>query len=85
MSSLTLASDADCSTDVGPYLATMSTNPMQPPLKPPRKKKAPTLRDSDWEPYRTRLTELYNSQTTLKQIRKIMEDDYNFHAEYVCC
>jgi hypothetical protein len=60
----------------------MATNSMQPPPKP-RKPKARTLRDSDWDPYRTRLTELYTSGTTLKDMKKIIEEEFNFHAEYV--
>jgi hypothetical protein len=71
--------------DFGFNSGRMSTNSMQLAAKLPRKRKAPTLRDSDWDPYRAHFTELYNSGTTLKEIKKIMEDDYDFHAEYVHC
>jgi hypothetical protein len=56
---------------------------MQPPPKP-RKSRARTLCDSDWKPYRARLTELYTSEMTLKDMKKMIEEEFNFHAEYVC-
>jgi hypothetical protein len=55
---------------------------MQPPAKA-RKRKAPTLRDSDWEPYRKRLTELYTAGMLLKDLKEQMEVEFNFFAEYV--
>jgi len=45
---------------------TMSLALMQPPLKP--RKKAPTLRDADWEPHRVLITELYAPGKTLKDV-----------------
>lgn len=55
---------------------------VQPPTKP-RKRKAPTLRESDWEPYKDRITDLYTSGAPLKRVREAMEADFGFHAEYV--
>jgi hypothetical protein len=52
----------------------------QPPTKP-RKRKAPTLRDSDWEPYRERFTELYTAGLSLKDLKEQMEVEFHFFAE----
>jgi hypothetical protein len=30
------------------------------------------------------LTELYTSEMTLKDMKKMIEEEFNFHAEYVC-
>lgn len=53
---------------------------MLPPAKT-RKNKAPTLRDSDWEPYRDRITKLYTNKTPLKQVKEMMETEFGFIAE----
>jgi hypothetical protein len=53
---------------------------MLPPAKP-RKKKAPTLRESDWEPYKDRITKLYASKTSLKVVKEILEAETAFSAE----
>lgn len=46
-----------------------------------RKKKATTLHDSDWEPFKKRIVELHNSHWPLKKIQQIMEKDFGFRAE----
>jgi hypothetical protein len=58
----------------------MFTNSKQPALKPPRKTKAPTLRDADWEPHRLRLTQLHKLGLKLDEIMQAMEAEYGFHA-----
>ncbi|KAH5063199.1 hypothetical protein HBH96_061220 [Parastagonospora nodorum] len=57
----------------------MSPTSMQPPPKP--RKKAPTLRDADWEPHRVLITELYTSGKTLKDVIVIVKAETGFHAE----
>jgi hypothetical protein len=59
-----------------------SANSMQPPTKP-RKPKARTLRDSDWEPCRERFTELYTGGMSLKDVMHHMEVEFNFFAQCV--
>lgn len=53
---------------------------MLPPPKP-RKRKAPTLRESDWEPYRERITELYATKMPLKVVKHTIESETGFCAE----
>jgi hypothetical protein len=56
---------------------------MGPPSKP-RKPKAPTLRADDWEPYKARIIELHIEQNVpLPKVRDIIEQEFNFKAEYV--
>jgi hypothetical protein len=52
---------------------------MQPP--PKSRKKAPTLRDDDWEPHKTLITRLYTSGTTLSDVMDIVKTETGFHAE----
>lgn len=59
----------------------MSTNLMPPPPKT-RKRKAPTLRESDWAPCKDRVLELYTLGTTLNEVRDTIEAEFGFHAEY---
>ena len=59
---------------------------MNPPSRP-RKRKAPTLRAEDWEPYKARIMELHNLPLT--EIKDKIEQEYGFKAEcvlsLVCC
>jgi hypothetical protein len=49
----------------------------------PRKKKAPTLRESDWEPVKDRFIELYTTGTSLQETKELIETEFvGFHAEY---
>jgi hypothetical protein len=57
----------------------MSADSFQPQSRS-RKKKAPILRDHDWEPHKDRIMEL-RTKKTLKQIKEIMELESGFHAE----
>jgi hypothetical protein len=51
---------------------------------PPRRKKAQTLRDKDWEPFRTRVFELHiTNGLPLKEVKAVMQREYGFSAEYV--
>lgn len=64
----------------------LPTNPPTPqPNTPPnrsRKKKAPTLREIDWEPYKKRIIQLLQEKRTLKEIKLTIEAEYNgFRAE----
>lgn len=48
-----------------------------------RKAKAPTLRDSDWEPHKDRILELYSQQNMDAQsLQRILSEERGFHAEY---
>jgi len=60
----------------------MFANTVQPPSRI-RKKKAPTLRENDWEPFRERIVDLYSSGMPLKQVKQAMETEFKFCAEYV--
>jgi hypothetical protein len=56
---------------------------MRPPDRP-RKRKAATLRDDDWEPYRERILDLHIEQNMpLRKVKQLIEDKYGFKAEYV--
>ena len=59
----------------------MSPTSMQPP--PRTRKKAPTLRDADWDPHQVLITELYTSGKTLKDVIAIVKAETGFHAEYL--
>jgi hypothetical protein len=51
---------------------------------PLRKKKAPTLHDSDWEPFKDRIFELHIvNKLCLKKVRDCMEAEYGFCAKFV--
>lgn len=56
---------------------------MGPPPKR-RKKKAPTLRAKDWEPYKARILDLHDTQRlSLETVKNMMEMEFGFTAEYV--
>jgi hypothetical protein len=53
------------------------------PWSRPRRPKAPTLRDSDWEPHKTRIWVLYCEQDLeLNVVQKIIWEERKFWAEY---
>ena len=62
---------------------------LAPSMGPPttkRKRKAPTLRAVDWEPYKARIIELHITQRpplSLKEVKDAMEKEFGFVAEYV--
>jgi hypothetical protein len=56
---------------------------LDPPIKR-RKKKAPTLRASDWEPFKARIIELHITQKrSLPEVKKMIESELGFVAEFV--
>ena len=61
----------------------LTANDTSPPPKY-RKKKAPTLRAKDWEPYKARVLELHDSQKLpLVKVKEMIEKEFGFTAEYV--
>ena len=60
-----------------------STSSMGPPTIT-RKRKAQTLHDEDWEPYKARVIELHIERNLpLPKVKKIMENESGLIAEYV--
>jgi hypothetical protein len=54
---------------------------MGPPARS-RKRKAPTLSAAVWEPYRSRIIDLYNNQgLPLREVKQKIEEEFGFHAE----
>ncbi|OCK87054.1 TPR-like protein [Cenococcum geophilum 1.58] len=54
---------------------------MGPPTRP-RKRKAPTLRASDWEPYKARIVELHiMEKRPLQEVREAIKMEFGFTAE----
>ncbi|UZP36506.1 hypothetical protein NXS19_004322 [Fusarium pseudograminearum] len=61
--------------------AELTATPMGPPPKS-RKKKAPTLRAKDWEPYKARILELHDEQNLpLPRVKTMIEEEFEFIAE----
>lgn len=57
------------------------TGSMKPPARP-RKPKAPTLRESDWEPYKARVIELHiKEKRPLPEVRLTIQEEFGFTAE----
>ncbi|KAF5637361.1 kinesin light chain 2 [Fusarium tjaetaba] len=56
-----------------------------PSMGPPRrsrKKKAPTLRDGDWEPFKDRILELYETyKLPLEKVKTMIEEEFGFTAQ----
>lgn len=49
-----------------------------------RKRKAPTLRADDWEPYKARIRELHIEQNLpLPEVKDIIKNEFGLIAEYV--
>jgi len=67
------------------------TSSQPPPLHPshvadtrPRKKKARTLRETDWNPYKERIIQLHHfEKRSLPEVRILIEQEFGFTAEYV--
>jgi hypothetical protein len=56
---------------------------MNPPPRP-RKRKAATLREDDWEPFKNRILELHIEEgMPLPKVKRKIEEQYGFIAEYV--
>jgi len=66
-----------------------ATSSQPPPPNPiadarPRKKKARTLRETDWGPYKERIIQLHHvEKRPLPEVRILMEQEFGFTAEYV--
>jgi hypothetical protein len=60
---------------------------LQAPIGSPtksRKRKAPTLRADDWEPYKDRIIELHHEGgLPLREVKDTIEREFGFIAEYV--
>lgn len=55
-----------------------------PPPSQKRKRKVPTLRANDWEPYKARIVELHIAQRLpLPEVKQKIEGEFGFTAEYV--
>lgn len=67
-----------------PTLALEAPSHPAPPISTTsvRKKKAPTLRAADWEPMKTRITELWTSdeKCTILSLRETLEREFAFTA-----
>ncbi|CAN9213187.1 unnamed protein product [Alternaria alternata] len=75
---LSLVSIADNATALQPPPA--SSNAI--PDTRARKKKAPTLRESDWEPYKDRIIQLHlTEKRPLTEVRTTVEQEFGFTAE----
>jgi hypothetical protein len=49
----------------------------------PRRKKARTLRESDWEPYRDRIIQLHlTERRPLPEVKNMIEQETGFAAEW---
>jgi hypothetical protein len=56
---------------------------MRPPDRP-RKRKAATLREEDWKPYKKPILDLHIEQKVpLQKVRELIVEKYGFKAEYV--
>lgn len=67
----------------GLRLAQDSTFDQPPPIDaaPSRKRKAPTLRDSDWEPMKVRIVQLYVEENlTISQLKEAINKEFKFQA-----
>ena len=63
----------------GPYLAFGQPPPLD--TAPGRKRKAPTLKDSDWEPMKVRITQLYVEENlTVPRLREAIQTEFGFQA-----
>uniref|UniRef100_A0A0D2XLU3 Clr5 domain-containing protein n=1 Tax=Fusarium oxysporum (strain Fo5176) TaxID=660025 RepID=A0A0D2XLU3_FUSOF len=62
--------------------AQITPTPTTGPPRKSRKKKAPTLRDEDWEPFKDRILELYEThKLPLEKVKTMIEDEFGFTAQ----
>ncbi|EWY90059.1 hypothetical protein FOYG_07685 [Fusarium oxysporum NRRL 32931] len=62
--------------------AQITPTPITGPPRKSRKKKAPTLRDEDWEPFKDRILELYEThKLPLEKVKTMIEDEFGFTAQ----
>lgn len=63
--------------------AQITPTPTTGPPRKSRKKKAPTLRDEDWEPFKDRILELYEThKLPLEKVKTMIEEEFGFTAQY---
>ncbi|KLP14612.1 Uncharacterized protein LW94_1266 [Fusarium fujikuroi] len=75
------ASSTDNMDGLGAAAQIMPTPTTGPPRKS-RKKKAPTLRDEDFEPFKDRILELYETQKlSLEKVKSMIEEEFGFTAQ----
>lgn len=56
--------------------------PLPPDAVPVRRRKAPTLRDSDWEPMKDRITQLYiRDKLTLSRMAEVINSEFNLQPQ----
>ncbi|KAF5633432.1 kinesin light chain 2 [Fusarium sp. NRRL 52700] len=62
--------------------AQIAPAPTMSPLRKSRKKKAPTLRDEDFEPFKDRILELYEThKLPLEKVKSMIEEEFGFTAQ----
>ncbi|EXA44235.1 hypothetical protein FOVG_05718 [Fusarium oxysporum f. sp. pisi HDV247] len=62
--------------------AQITPTPTTDPPRKSRKKKAPTLRDEDWEPFKGRILELYKThKLPLEKVKTMIEEEFGFTAQ----
>ncbi|RKL50408.1 hypothetical protein BFJ70_g1568 [Fusarium oxysporum] len=62
--------------------AQITPTPTTGPPRKSRKKKAPTLRDEDWEPFKGRILELYEThKLPLEKVKTMIEEEFGFTAQ----
>lgn len=76
------ASFSDHMNGLGAADAQITTTPTPGPPRKSRKKKAPTLRDEDFEPFKDRILELYETQKLpLGKVKSMIEEEFGFTAQ----
>ncbi|KAI1009121.1 hypothetical protein LB504_003111 [Fusarium proliferatum] len=62
--------------------AQITPTPTTGPPRKSRKKKAPTLRDEDFEPFKDRILELYETKKlSLEKVKSMIEEEFGFTAQ----
>lgn len=65
-----------------PGAAQVTSTPTAGPPRKSRKKKAPTLRDEDFEPFKDRILELYETKKlSLEKVKSMIEEEFGFTAQ----
>jgi hypothetical protein len=65
----------------GPGSGSVFLTSMPPPAKPARKPKAPTLKEKDWDPHKSKLEELHvKKKMQLDKIVEHMREELGFNA-----
>ncbi|KAF5707003.1 kinesin light chain 2 [Fusarium globosum] len=76
------ASSSDHMNGLGAAAAQITPTPTPGPPRKSRKKKAPTLRDEDFEPFKDRILELYETKKlSLEKVKSMIEEEFGFTAQ----